>query len=404
MMNVYLDHNATTPVHPEVLEKLPAWAQAWGNPSSVHKASRDPKALIRDTRKNLAEYLKVHPLELIFTAGGSESNNLAIKGSFYALQRLVLAKASTATGGRTHFITTAVEHPSIMKAFEFLESQGATVDYIPVDKNANLDLEFYKSKLSEKTALVSVMFANNETGAIHPIKEMCALAHAKGAVFHTDAVQGLGKVDIDLQDLGVDLASFSAHKFYSLKGTGVLFQKRGTQLVPLVGGGGQERGRRAGTENTLSIAALGHMITKKDLIAKENERISKLRDQMEKDILSSITDVRVIQNPNRVPNTSSLFIEGVDGETLLMNLDMHGICVSTGAACSSGSQEPSAVLRAMGFTRKEAQSSLRISLGWQNTPEQLDYFLEVLKKVVARIRQFNNDNQNSDNSSQSEAL
>jgi len=394
MMNVYLDHNATTPVHPEVLQKLPVWAEAWGNPSSVHKASRDPKALIRDARKNLSDYFKVHPLELIFTAGGSQSNNLAIKGSLYALQKL----------GRTHFITTTVEHPSVMKAFEFLESQGATVDYIPVDKNANLDLEFYKSKLTEKTALVSVMFANNETGAIHPIKEMCALAHAKGAIFHTDAVQGLGKVDIDLQDLGVDLASFSAHKFYSLKGTGVLFQKRGTQLVPLVSGGGQERGRRAGTENTLSIAALGYMMTKKDLISKENERIRELRNQMEKGILNSISDVRLIENPNRVPNTSSLFIEGVDGETLLMNLDMHGICVSTGAACSSGSQEPSAVLRAMGYTRKEAQSSLRISLGWQNTPEQLDYFLDVLKKVVERIRQFNNDNQNSDNSSQSEAL
>lgn len=390
MMNVYLDHNATTPVHPEVLEKLPVWAEAWGNPSSVHKASRDPKALIRDSRKNLSEYLKVHPLELIFTAGGSESNNLAIKGSFYALQKL----------GRTHFITTTVEHPSVMKAFEFLESQGATVDYIPVDKNANLDLEFYKSKLTEKTALVSIMFANNETGAIHPIKEMCALAHEKGAIFHTDAVQGLGKADINLQDLGVDLASFSAHKFYSLKGTGVLFQKRGTQLVPLVGGGGQERGRRAGTENTLSIAALGHMMSKKDLISKENERIRKLRDQMEKDILNSIPNVRLIENSNRVPNTSSLFIEGVDGETLLMNLDMHGICVSTGAACSSGSQEPSAVLRAMGYTRKEAQSSLRISLGWQNTSEQMEYFLEVLKKVVDRIRQFNSDN----SSRNSEAL
>ncbi len=393
MMNVYLDHNATTPVHPEVLEKLPTWAEAWGNPSSVHQASRDPKALIRDTRKSLAEYLKVHPLELIFTAGGSESNNFAIKGSFYALQNLKEKSA-----GRTHYIATTVEHPSVMKAFEFLESQGATVDYIPVDKNANLDLEFYKSKLTEKTALVSVMLANNETGAIHPIKEMCALAHAKGAIFHMDAVQGLGKIEVDLTDLGVDLASFSAHKFYSLKGCGVLFQKRGTQLVPLIGGGGQERGRRAGTENTLAIAALGHMLSKKDLIAKENERIRKLRDDMEKEILKSITDVRVVQNSNRVPNTSSLFIEGVDGETLLMNLDMHGICVSTGAACSSGSQEPSIVLRNMGFTRKEAQSSLRISLGWLNNAEQIEYFLEVLKKVVIRIRQFNNTN-----SSQSEA-
>lgn len=387
MINVYLDHNATTPVHPEVLEKLQDWAQAWGNPSSVHKASREPKALIRETRKIMAEYFKVHPLELIFTSCGSESNNLAIKGTFFALQKL----------GRTHFITSSVEHPSVIKAFEFLESLGATVDYIPVDKNANLDLEFYKEKLSEKTALVSVMLVNNETGAIHPIEEMCKLAHEKGALFHTDAVQGLGKMDIDLEKLGVDLASFSSHKFYSLRGTGVLYQKRGTSLVSLVSGGGQERGRRAGTENTLAIAALGHMISKTNLIQAQNDRIRKLRDEMESRILESISGVSIIQNPNRVANTSSLFIEGVDGETLLMNLDMHGICVSTGAACSSGSQEPSAVLRAMGFTRKEAQSSLRLSLGWQNNAEQIEYFLEVLKEVVARIRKFNN-------SSQTEAL
>lgn len=380
MLNVYLDHNATTPVHPEVIEKLPLWVHFSGNPSSVHKASREPKALIRETRKALAEYFHVHPLELIFTSGGSESNNLAIKGIYFTQKKL----------GRTHFITSQIEHPSVMKAFEFLERQGATVNYIPVDSDGNLDLEFYKSKLTENTALVSVMLANNETGAIHPIKEMCELAHQKGALFHTDAVQALGKIDVNLEDLGVDLASFSAHKFYSLKGTGVLFQKRGTQLEPLISGGGQERGRRAGTENTLSIAALGYMISKKDQIAEQNVRIKNLRDDMEKEIIQSIPAVRIIQNPNRLPNTSSLFFDGVDGETLLMNLDMHGICVSTGAACSSGSQEPSAVLRAMGFTRKEAQSSLRISLGWENNAEQIEYFLEVLKKVVERIRQFNN--------------
>ncbi len=379
MKQVYLDHNATTPVHPEILERISGWAKEWGNPSSVHQASREPKALIREARKALAEYFKVHPLELIFTSCGSESNNEAIKGVFYALK----------DQGKNHFITSSVEHPSILKTFEFLQSQGAVVDYIPVDKNANLDLDFYKSKLSDKTALVSVMLANNETGAIHPIKEMCVLAHQKGALFHTDAVQALGKMDVDLEDLGVDLASFSGHKFYSLRGVGLLFQKRGTTMVPLIAGGGQERGRRAGTENTLAISAIGHMITKEDLIRTENERIRGLRDQMEQKIMESIEGVSIIQNPHRVPNTSSLFIEGVDGETLLMNLDMHGICVSTGAACSSGSQEPSAVLRAMGYTRKEAQSSLRVSLGWGNNAEQIEYFLETLKKVVLRIRQFN---------------
>lgn len=379
MMKVYLDHNATTPVDPELLEQIPQWLKNWGNPSSVHQASRQPKALIREARKSLAEYFKVHPLELIFTSCGSESNNHAIKGVYHALLK----------SGKNHFITSSVEHPSVLKAFEFLETQGAMVDYIPVDKNANLNLDFYKSKLSENTALVSVMLVNNETGAIHPIKEMCQLAHEKGALFHTDAVQALGKIHVDLEDLGVDLASFSAHKFYSLRGAGILFQKRGTPLVSLIGGGGQERGRRAGTENTLAISALGYMASKMSSIDKEAQRVQSLRDEMEKRILAEIEGVSLIQNPQRVPNTSSLFIEGVDGETLLMNLDMHGICVSTGAACSSGSQEPSAVLRAMGYTRKEAQSSLRVSLGWGNNAEQIEYFLETLKKVILRIRQFN---------------
>lgn len=378
-MKVYLDHNATTPVDPELLEQIPQWLKNWGNPSSVHQASRQPKALIREARKSLAEYFKVHPLELIFTSCGSESNNHAIKGVYHALLK----------SGKNHFITSSVEHPSVLKAFEFLETQGAMVDYIPVDKNANLNLDFYKSKLSENTALVSVMLVNNETGAIHPIKEMCQLAHEKGALFHTDAVQALGKIHVDLEDLGVDLASFSAHKFYSLRGAGILFQKRGTPLVSLIGGGGQERGRRAGTENTLAISALGYMASKMSSIDKEAQRVQSLRDEMEKRILAEIEGVSLIQNPQRVPNTSSLFIEGADGETLLMNLDMHGICVSTGAACSSGSQEPSAVLRAMGYTRKEAQSSLRVSLGWGNNAEQIEYFLETLKKVILRIRQFN---------------
>ncbi len=389
MPTVYLDHNATTPVHPEVLNKLPEWAALFGNPSSVHKASRLPKALIRDARKAFANFAKAHPLELIFTSGGSESNNLAIKGTYFAAQKL----------GRSHFMTTAVEHPSIIKAFQFLESLGAVVDYIPVDKQGHLDLDFYQKKLTENTALVSVMYVNNETGVIHPIKEMCALAHKVGAVFHTDAVQALGKIGIDLKDLNVDLASFSAHKYYSIKGCGVLYQKRGTQLTPLIHGGGQERSRRAGTENTLAIAAFGHVLGLKDQIESHQKNITSLRDRMEKRILESIPDVHFIENSSRVPNTTTLFIDGVDGETLLMNLDMHGIAVSTGAACSSGSQEPSAVLRAMGYSRKEAQSSLRLSLGWQNNIEQIEYFLETLKKVVLRIRQFN-----SDNSSQSEAL
>jgi cysteine desulfurase len=372
-MFVYLDHNATTPVHPEVLEHLPIWAQYWGNPSSIHKVSREPKKILRETRKSMAELLNVHPLELIFTSGGSESNNTAIKGTFGK--------------ERNHYLVSSVEHPSVFKTFEYLKSLGASVDYIPVNQEGVLDLDFVKDKISEKTALVSVMFANNETGVIHPIKDISQIAKSVGALVHSDCVQALGKVSVDLQDLNIDMASFSAHKFYALKGTGVLFHRRGTPFQNLIHGGAQERARRAGTENILSIASLGYMASKKDQILEKNKKVQILRNDMEKEILSRISDVRIIgRSQNRLPNTSSLFLEGVDGETLLMNLDMHGICVSTGAACSSGSQEPSPVLRAMGYSRKEAQSSLRVTLGWLNDENQMDYFLETLKKVVTRIR------------------
>lgn len=372
---IYLDHNATTPVHPEVLEKIPLWAHYWGNPSSIHKVSREPKSILRETRKSLAELLGVHPLELIFTSGGSESNNTAIKGIFQK------------SNGRNHYLVSSIEHPSVMKTFEYLKTLGADVDYIPVNRDGVLDLEFVKHKISERTALVSCMLANNETGVIHPVAEISKIAHAVGAYVHSDCVQALGKIPVNLEEIGIDMASFSAHKFYSLKGTGVLFHKRGVPFQNLIHGGGQERSRRSGTENILSIASLGYMVSKKDQIHEKNIKVKNLRDDMEQEILSSISDVRVIGlSQSRLPNTSSLFIEGVDGETLLMNLDMHGICVSTGAACSSGSQEPSPVLRAMGYSRQEAQSSLRLSLGWLNNESQIDYFLETLKKVVHRIR------------------
>ncbi len=376
-MFVYLDHNATTPVHPEIIEKLPEWAKAWGNPSSIHQASREPKTILRETRKAFADLISVHPLELVFTAGGSESNNMAIKGVFRRLQK----------EGRTHYLVSSIEHPSLMKTFEYLSQLGAQVDYIPVNKKGELDLEFYKNKLSDKTALVSVMFANNETGIIHPLKEIAELAHEKGALVHSDCVQALGKVPLNLAELNLDMASFSAHKFYSLRGAGVLYIKRGVTVENLIHGGGQERSRRAGTENILALASLNYMVGKKDQIVEQGQRIQMLRDYMEQEIIKTISNVHIMgDTEKRIPNTSSLFLEGVDGETLLMNLDLHGICVSTGAACSSGSQEPSPVLQAMGYTRKEAQSSLRLSLGWLNDEKQIDYFLETLKSVVTRIR------------------
>ncbi len=376
---VYLDHNATTPVHPSILAKVPEWLESWGNPSSIHWAGRSPKAVLREARLNIARVLGVEPLELIFTAGGSEANNLALKG-------LAFSKPGTL---RKHLVVSAVEHPSIRKTAEFLREQGFKVDFLNADREGNLDLAQLRDLVSEQTLLVSIMRANNETGHIYPLKEVAEIAHAKGALVHCDAVQALGKIPLNLKELNVDLATISGHKFYALKGAGALYVRKGLNIVSLIHGGGQERGRRAGTENMLSLASLGLMCAQADEIAVQAERLRALRDHMEARIKSEIEGVTV-NGPNglRVPNTSSLCIDGVDGETLLMNLDVRGFAVSTGAACSSGNPEPSPTLLAIGLTREEAQSSLRLSLGWRNTREEVDRFVDELIVVVARLRGF----------------
>ena len=373
---VYLDHNATTPLHVQVKNSLIEELEShFGNPSSIHWAGRKAKNLIRNSRQNLAELLSVSPLELIFTSGASESNNTVIQTLFATIKT------------RNEFICSAVEHPSVLKTMEHIQSLGAVVHKIPVNRNGELDLEFYKSVLSEKTALVSVMLANNETGNLFPIQELARLAHEKGALFHTDAVQGLGKMEINLKSLDVDYASFSAHKFYSLKGTGLLYCKKGSPQVPFLFGGAQERSRRGGTENVLGIMAFGQMAKMKSEILVQARRLEKLRDSMQVQILNRIPNCRVTgSSQNRLANTLSLVIDGVDGETLLMNLDIKGYAVSTGAACSSGNPEPSPVLLAMGLTRLEAQGSLRISLGWQNTEQEVETFIFELEKSVERLR------------------
>ncbi len=387
---IYLDHNATTPVCGEVLEALPGFAAAWGNPSSIHQAGRMPKNIIRDSRKAIAESFKVSPLEIIFTVGGSEANNFVIKGifEFYQLEQIQKLKVNgTSKEIRNHYMCSAVEHPAVFKTLMYLKSMGAEVDIIPVNRRGEIDLEFYQSHLSEKTALVSVMMANNETGTLFPIEQMATMAHARGALFHTDAVQAFGKIEINLSALNVDFASFSGHKFNSIKGSGFLFAKRGTQLNPLIHGGAQERHRRGGTENTMGIGCLGVVAKRTAFIAEKAKSISKIRNHMESRILSEISDVTVTASETpRLPNTSSLVLLGVDGETMLMSLDLKGFAVSTGAACSSGNPEPSPALLAMGLSRDEAQNSLRVSLGWDTTLEQIESFVETLKSVVTRLR------------------
>lgn len=382
---VYLDHNATTPLAARVRERLPLWLEQWGNPSSIHQSGRGPKALVRDSRDRVAQMVGASPLEIIFTSGGTEANNLALKGVFDSYQIPGLMQRAR----RNRYLFSDVEHPSVKRTAEYLKARGAEIAFIPVGRDGAIDLGTYARLLDENTALVSVMFANNETGCVFPIREMCAMAHAKGALFHSDCVQVLGKSPIDLHELGVDLASFSAHKFYALKGAGFLYARRGVQLESLMHGGGQERHRRGGTENVLAIAALGAMCEMKAEVGARAIEMERLRDHMEARILSEISSSAVTGRASpRIPSTSSLVIPGVDGETLLMNLDMKGYSVSTGAACSSGSPEPSPVLLAMGLSRAEAQASLRLGLGWGTSREEIDVFVDVLKSVVSHLRTF----------------
>ncbi|MBV2168630.1 MAG: cysteine desulfurase [Bdellovibrio sp.] len=386
----YFDHNATTPVCREVLEIMPEFAQAWGNPSSIHWGGRQPKNILRDARKAVAEAVGASPLEIIFTSGGSEANNTVIKGLFDYYQTAQFLTPEQRL--RTHYMCSSVEHPSVIKTMEHLKALGARVDFIPVNRRGEIDLEFYDAHLSHETALVSVMLANNETGTLFPIKELAEKAHRKGALFHTDAVQGFGKIPVNLQELGVDFASFSGHKFNSLKGAGFLYSKKGSNFSSLIHGGGQERHRRGGTENTLGIGCLGVVSKRVSLIPQKMQEMAALRDEMEKQILAEIPEVLVTaaETP-RLPNTSSLVIKGADGETMLMSLDIKGYAVSTGAACSSGNPEPSPVLLSMGLSREEAQNSLRISIGWETTSEEIRGFVEALKVVVNRLRSLKND-------------
>lgn len=376
---VYLDHNATTPVDPSLFELVPQWMSQFGNPSSIHQASRHPRTLIREARIQLAHALNVSPLELVFNSGASEGNNTVIKAVWASCGKQ-----------RSEFLCSSVEHPSVIKAMQVIQKNGATIHWIPVNKEGELDLHFVEKHLSRKTALISVMSANNETGTLFPIENIVEKAKDVGALVHSDCVQMFGKHTLDLKKRGVDYATFSGHKFYSLKGSGFMYIKKSVPYENLIDGGAQERFRRGGTENTLGIAAMGHMAQKMasmNMAAKFNE-MARLRDQMEAQLILEIPELHITaQKSPRLTNTSHMMIPGVDAETLLINLDLDGFFVSTGAACSSGNPEPSPVLLAMGFSRSEAQTSLRVSLGWHTKADDLEKFVDRLKKIVSRLKQ-----------------
>ncbi len=378
MKRIYLDHNATTPVHPEVLEAmLPYLRDEWGNPSSIHWAAREPKKAIDSAREKVAALLGCEANEIVFTSCGSESNNFAIKGVASALK-----------GKGDHIITTSVEHPSVLNTCKYMAKEGWEVTFLPVDSYGMIDLDQLRDSITERTVLISIMFANNETGTIFPVEEIGRIAKERGVLFHCDAVQAVGKVKIDVKEMNIDLLSLSGHKLYAPKGVGALYVKRGVRLTPLIHGGHQERNRRAGTENVAGIVALGKAceIAMRDM-EEEVAHLTRLRDRLEKGIMERIEHVRLNGHPTkRLPTTLNVSFEYIEGESILLNLDMKGVAASSGSACTSGSLEPSHVLMAMGVPPEVAHGSVRFSLGRDNTEEDIDYVLEVLPPIVERLR------------------
>ncbi|MDA8163523.1 MAG: cysteine desulfurase NifS [Desulfobacteraceae bacterium] len=378
---VYMDNNATTRVAPEVLEEmLPYFSDLYGNPSSMHSFGGQVGAKINQAREKIAALLGARPEELIFTSCGTESDSTAILSALQSLP------------GKHHIVTTRVEHPAVKNLVENLD--GLTghkhrLTKLPVDRDGTLDLKQYEESLTDETAIVSVMWANNETGVVFPIAEMAAIAKSRGIFFHTDAVQAVGKVPIDLASVPVDFLSLSGHKLHAPKGIGVLYARKGTPFVPFMVGGHQERGRRGGTENVASIIGLGKAC---ELAAakmeEENSRVRALRDKLEKDLLAQVPhSMRNGHETQRLPNTASISFEFVEGESILLHLDRYGICASSGSACTSGSLEPSHVLRAMGVPFTAAHGSIRFSLSIYNTEEEVDYVVSKVPQIIADLRE-----------------
>ncbi len=378
MKKVYFDHNATTPVHPEVAKAImPFLNEKFGNPSSIHWAGREVRAYVEEAREKVANLVNAQHSEIIFTSCGSEGDNMAIKG-------VLMGNLSK---GR-HMITTIVEHPAVYRTCKFLEDYGFEVTYIPVDNYGMIDPEDIRRAIRKDTVLISVMYANNETGNIFPIKEIADIAKEHDIIFHTDAVQVVGKIPIDVKELGVDILTASGHKFNAPKGVGFQYIRQGVKVLPLISGGHQERELRAGTENMIGIVAIGEAarIAKEEHQKKEQE-IRYLRDKLERYILGNIPETYINGHPERrLYNTSNISFKYIEAEALLVMLDMKGIAVSTGSACSSGATEPSYVLQAMNLDPLCSRGALRISLGYGNTEDEVDYFISVLPEIVEKIR------------------
>jgi cysteine desulfurase len=376
MRRIYMDANATTPVLPEVLDAMrPFWTEQFGNASSIHQQGQQARAAVDRARDSVAALLNCRAAEVVFTSGGTESDNMALFG--------------TLSPG-DHLITTLIEHHAVLHAAQELEARGVEVTFLPCTPEGLIEVTALEGALRPNTKLVSVMYANNETGVIQPIRELAEKAHAAGALFHTDAIQAAGKLSLDVQALGCDLLSISGHKMYAPQGTGALFVRRNVRLKPMFFGGLHERGRRPGTENVAGIVGLGKAAkaAKAWLAANGPTELASLRDRLEQGILAAVDDARVNGVPvRRVANTSNLYFDNVEAEALVIALDLKGLAVSGGSACQSGATEPSHVLTAMGLTDARARASLRFSLSRLNTADEIEAAVTMIPDAVARLRE-----------------
>ena len=386
-MRVYFDYNATSPLAPEVADAVgSALREVFGNASSVHHFGQQAKALLDEARSAVADLIGGDPSELVFTSGGTEADNFAIRGAaaVFEAQGLSLGSASV----KRHLIASAIEHEAVLNTLKALARRGWRTTLLAVDQSGVLSPDRLKDAITDDTAVVSVMHANNEIGTIQPIAELASIAHAHGALMHTDAVQSVGKIPVNVGALGVDLLSLSAHKFNGPKGAGALWIKRGARLQAILTGGKHERNRRAGTENVPAIAGMGVAATLAGgKLAAEGTRLAALRDRLENGILSTVPGTAINGlRASRVPNTTNISFDRIEAESLLIALDLEGIAVSTGSACSSGTLEPSHVLRAMGLPVHRTQNSLRFSVGLVSTEKEVDQVVDVLPRLVEKLR------------------
>ena len=374
-----MDHNATTPVHPVVLDAiLPYYREMYGNASSVHAFGREARGAMEEAREKIAEFIGAQPREVIFTSGGTESDNFAIEGAAFENSKK-----------GNHIVTSSIEHHAVLNTCKHLETHGFEVSYLGVDRYGMVDPDNVREAVKEDTILITIMHANNEVGTIEPMQEIGRIAKEEGIIFHTDAVQAVGKILVNVDELGVDLMSMSAHKIYGPKGIGALYMRRGTKVEPLVRGGHHERNRRGGTENVPGIVGFGKAI---EIAAadmeEEGKRLWNLTEKLKTGLQDQLEYVYANSHPTqRLPNTMNISFEFLEGESIVLNLDMKGIAVSTGSACTSGSLEPSHVLMALGLSPAAAQGAIRFSLGRDNTESDVNYVLEELPPIIRRLRE-----------------